>query len=388
MGYGGYIPYVGNIVVILIWAPYLFYLIKNDMRDLSSVVFFFLPFALLCYFSVFWSLAPFKTLYASTFFFASLGYTAVIALLVPTSVFIRSIAVTIFFMLVITLLSGRYDTIGAEHHPALIGFFTHKNTTGLFASLGCITSFLLFFSDRNLGAKLFWAIAFVLGFICIYLSKSATSLATIIGVIAILASVYCLSGFPKNLRWIITGLAFLLFVTFLLFIMASHTEIISTILDAFGKDDTGSGRSWLWEEGVKRIIDRPLLGYGYSGFWVEENYYARLYWEMAGIEGVTKGFNFHNLYIETWIELGILGVVVISFYVLSTVFKSYTLIIKQGINLENTFFLSIAVIVFVRSLGTTSIVTFSGMGAFVSYLIFIKVMLDCRRRLHHKSEGE
>ena len=47
------------------------------------------------------------------------------------------------------------------------------------------------------------------------------------------------------------------------------------VFRSFGKDSSMTGRTVLWGDGIKIGMEKPLLGHGYSAFWVQGNPKAR-----------------------------------------------------------------------------------------------------------------
>ncbi len=45
---------------------------------------------------------------------------------------------------------------------------------------------------------------------------------------------------------------------------------LHVLLDSMGRDITFSGRTYIWEESLRSIIQRPFFGYGFGVFWSEE----------------------------------------------------------------------------------------------------------------------
>ena len=77
----------------------------------------------------------------------------------------------------------------------------------------------------------------------------------------------------------------------------------------FDKDPTLTGRTYLWYRAHDVIQQAPLLGRGYSAFWLQGNIDAEGLWQYAGITD-RGGFNFHNTVIDLRVTLGWLGVTV------------------------------------------------------------------------------
>jgi len=53
-----------------------------------------------------------------------------------------------------------------------------------------------------------------------------------------------------------------------------------------------------------------MLGHGYAAFWRPGNLDAEALWRWGGIADRT-GFSFHNLFVETKVDLGIVGLAVL-----------------------------------------------------------------------------
>jgi exopolysaccharide production protein ExoQ len=82
------------------------------------------------------------------------------------------------------------------------------------------------------------------------------------------------------------------------------------VLDSIGKDTTLTGRAELWAEAQAYFSERPVLGVGYQAFWQVENPRAVRLWLLNGVPA-GSGFNFHNLYFNTAVELGVTGLAVL-----------------------------------------------------------------------------
>jgi O-antigen ligase len=93
-------------------------------------------------------------------------------------------------------------------------------------------------------------------------------------------------------------------ITLVLMILISSSIFLTNnaeiLIGTSGKDMTLSGRSDLWEMIIAKIWERPLLGYGFYGFWTSPdatNLRATLDWAS----------NAHNGFLELLLELGFLG---------------------------------------------------------------------------------
>ncbi len=76
------------------------------------------------------------------------------------------------------------------------------------------------------------------------------------------------------------------------------------------KDATLTGRTELWTAARSVIAESPALGHGFASFWQQGNPDAEGLWRTNGIRG-RAGFNFHNQVLDTWVDIGEVGLCVL-----------------------------------------------------------------------------
>lgn len=122
-------------------------------------------------------------------------------------------------------------------------------------------------ADMNRRRRLFFWACGLLGFVFLILTGSRTSLAS-----TVLALVVYFSAVFSRRRKIVAvfgvAIAFLVLLPFL--VNGSSSTLENAVL--FGRNDPVSvdsftGRTWIWAELMPYIGQRPILGYGYGGFW-------------------------------------------------------------------------------------------------------------------------
>ncbi len=93
----------------------------------------------------------------------------------------------------------------------------------------------------------------------------------------------------------------------------------SGLLASFGRDDTFSGRTLLWQGAIDVASDsHPVFGAGYRAFWTEN-----------GADGVRAYIphwgslpdHGHNGYLDIWLELGVVGAVLFGVFMIVTLFR-------------------------------------------------------------------
>lgn len=93
-------------------------------------------------------------------------------------------------------------------------------------------------------------------------------------------------------------------------------------LYSLGKDPSLTGRTDIWESVIEKIWDRPWLGYGYAGFWVDGGEGERAIWKTIYLK-VTQA---HNGYINIAAELGLLGLLFFILSLLTAYIRSINLV--------------------------------------------------------------
>jgi exopolysaccharide production protein ExoQ len=198
-----------------------------------------------------------------------------------------------------------------ESGPGLAGLTGSKNILGYFSAVGLVASAAMML-DRRQPVFLRWpALAFIPVIISVLIrTKSAGGLvSTLVGmsVFFSLAALHRLSPRGRVLA-IIAALIFAVPVAINLHEVKDTVQNFQE--DVLKKDRTLTGRTYLWERAAPIIRQRPILGLGYSAFWVPGQLDAEGLWRHSGI-GNRSGFSFHNDYIETAVTLGWTGVVLL-----------------------------------------------------------------------------
>ncbi|NJN74675.1 MAG: O-antigen ligase family protein, partial [Limnothrix sp. RL_2_0] len=150
------------------------------------------------------------------------------------------------------------------HAGAWRGPLIQKNLFARVLVLFCIASYL----DRS-PSKLWNGLRLLTVLLCILLivlSNSKSGLAILIlllGFIILQRFIYRL--FLKNPITLVPALCATLLATISALGMIVFNA--DTLVGIFGKSLTLSGRTTIWSALITKISERPLLGYGYEGFW-------------------------------------------------------------------------------------------------------------------------
>jgi O-antigen ligase len=175
------------------------------------------------------------------------------------------------------------------------GVFLHKNALGRMMALGVIVLVLLSKSGntqhRLLGAGLCGLL--------VLLSRSITAVVVLAGLMGL--SFVLNSKLGHKLK---TSIAVFVAVAMVLWFALATLGYAGEGLKAAGKDETLSGRTELWQASLSAASEHPLLGYGYSAFWLGEEGPSYEVWKQVNWSAPHS----HNGFIDLGLELGWVGV--------------------------------------------------------------------------------
>jgi O-antigen ligase len=239
--------------------------------------------------------------------------------LVACTFFIGSLLSTI---LAIGLPSvGIHQADGIESHPgAWKGVYGHKNGLGSMMVLSALT----FLALPKENSKIYKWGGLSLSLVLMLLSTSKTSL--VLSILLIL-----LMMFYKNYRW--QGKISVIFIDIGILILGCVALLIFTywveLLTGLGRDPTLTGRTPLWGAALARLMERPLLGYGYAAFWAPKSKYAIEAGNAIGSGWVPP--HGHNGFVDLALDVGLIG---FSLFLMSY-FTSFARALKRSYATKN-----------------------------------------------------
>ena len=298
---GSTITQFGAMFVVTHWALRS----ANRMPAILKALRFYLVIIALCFLSVGWSGYPYNSLRRSVtlavcvlygaYLLDRLGLYGMVCLYTRTAISLALLSIALY----VAVPSLGHDS-AEGYEGALRGAFAAKNTGGM-AMLLAIAS-LLYLGSLP-GAKRARTIAGLLvAVVTLVMTKSATS--SLIGAIII--------GLGSRL-WLRTPHARLLHNAAIaaVLLVAVFTVLFwpEAVLPAIGRDSSLTGRVPLWQESLKLIAQRPLLGYGYSGFWNADSRDVQYLWQVIGWTAP----NAHDGYLDILLQIGVIGLVLYIF---------------------------------------------------------------------------
>jgi O-antigen ligase len=271
-----------------------------------------LLFCLFCLVSMLWSDFPFMVLKR---WIKGMGTLAMVLVLLteeqPREAIERVLIRMAYLLLPLSALLilffpqfGRfYDS--TDHILYYIGVTTQKNELGLLSmicGLACLWSFLRAVADREGAFRVRRMITnglmVLLAYVLIKTCDSMTSFSCLTAggiVMLLLRRTHRMSG----IHWLVGGIVSL--ATF-----ASLLDSSGILLRMLGRDATLTGRTGIWKA-VLQLQTNPLLGTGFESFWTEDR--IERVWQIIGFKGIAET---HNGYLEIYINLGWIGVLLLT----------------------------------------------------------------------------
>lgn len=263
--------------------------------------------------SCLWSTVPSLTFRRSILLIGTNAFSLYLATRYSLEEQLRLLAWTLGIGAILSLVFAiALPVYGIDMTGAWRGIYPQKNTLARLMVLGTIVFLLLALSIRKY-RWFAWAIL-SLSIGLTLLSQSKTALVNLVTLL-LLVILY------RALRLHYTRAIPLLI--FIVLIVGSAVDWFWTnstvILSSLGKDVTLTGRTQVWEAVFQMILKRPILGYGFKGFWVDSmDSPANYVWAAAG----WHPNHAHNGILNLWLELGLLGLTVFALGYLMLVIRS------------------------------------------------------------------
>jgi exopolysaccharide production protein ExoQ len=289
----------------------------------SNLLLFLLP--LVFSLSTLWSDFPSSTLRHSTEYLLTVGAAVVLASCVRQRVFTSACFSALLITLIYCLIIGLPGYLHNNENE-LYFILGSKNQLAEHGCFFLLVSFTVFFDPfQPLLLRVLAGTSIILAAFVIHVANSAGSEVIVIPAILAMLALALLSVLPPPARAVLAIMA-LLAVIAVVFAAIGIINNPSTILELLGKDSSLTGRTDLWETAQQYFLERPIGGVGYSGFWQLENPRARLLW-IINYEEPGAGFNFHNLYLNTAVELGMIGLAALGTLLLSMTGRLFSCLI-------------------------------------------------------------
>ncbi len=252
--------------------------------------------------SVSWSFAPDVTLRRSVALIGTTLFGMYLATRYTPSELLRLFAWTFsigaLLSVVFVLVLPNYGLMAYQGGIVVRGIYRHKNLLARLMALNAATLLLLVPSSRRHRWVIWTSFGLSVGLLLLSTSKSGLVLFLIL-----LALLPIYRG--MQLKDTI-AVPFLLIAVVVSGVSAMWLlDNLEFVLNSMGKDITLTGRTYIWAAVIEKIQERPLLGFGYSGFWLGEDSESVDVLKNIDWKGAP---NAHNGLLDLWIDLGFLGV--------------------------------------------------------------------------------
>lgn len=186
------------------------------------------------------------------------------------------------------------------------GVATHKNSLG---QLACVSATFLFWSlfEGRKNRNLLWWIDLVVLVMSLWLLRGSGTASSKTAILLFFIGLFVyfglkvLKNYPFNAgKMVSCMLLFFILFEFIIYIITDQS-IFAMVISASGRDQTLTGRTFLWEELIK--MASPFLGAGFGAFWTSDN--ISILWRSFdwGPESA------HNGFLDVYLDLGFVGIV-------------------------------------------------------------------------------
>jgi O-antigen ligase len=177
------------------------------------------------------------------------------------------------------------------------GVFPYKSVLGFVMALSILVEWQLP-APTTFSRTLKW-LALLLSVVLLFFSGSVTPTVALLGSL-LLVRVYKYAARRLRISRAIIALAMLLMMLSGVALFLANSDKITK---ALGRSSDLTGRTEIWRWVAGSILERPMLGYGYSGFWSEVAAAS------TGIDHLVGGMIMyaHNGYLEVLLSLGFVG---------------------------------------------------------------------------------
>jgi O-antigen ligase len=226
------------------------------------------------------------------------------------------------------------DYTGQTIHPAeywsrdlllkgdrIQGIMGNSDLLGFVALLGVIV-FAIEFASRSMrrGWSGFWIVV-ALADIALTRSATVTVAAVVVAVAAVVLLLLRRAQTERARRTIS-----LVSILVILAGVAGAIVLRAPLLRALGKSGTLTGRTGIWGEVIRLASERPILGWGWISYWVPG---LAPFNNPAFKHGGIRYLQAHDAWLDLWLQLGVIGVVVFAAFALSALVRSWMLAVDR-----------------------------------------------------------
>jgi exopolysaccharide production protein ExoQ len=162
----------------------------------------------------------------------------------------------------------------------------------------------------------------ILAIAVVWMTRSATITLSLVALAATLAAVLLMRSTRTRRE---RGAVYGLMVAVIVGIPVVAALFSSQILSLLGKSNDLTGRLGIWNDVIAAAQQHPVLGWGWVSYWIP---WIDPFDHLVFHAGVRQ-LHAHNAWLDVWLQLGVVGVIVFGALVLSTLQRSWTLAIDR-----------------------------------------------------------
>jgi exopolysaccharide production protein ExoQ len=320
--------------------------------------------------SSFWSADPALSLRRVFAFLGTIAFAHHLMTRMTFFQFVQLIATVIRVIIIASVVLHAIDPLAAtmdalddpDHVGGWRGVTSNKNSLGAIGSIGFLLYYYMAVHAKK--APVWNGVWAGICLLMIYLAGSATSLAVALLALSLEFVVTFLARRAPNFYFL--GIA-LTILAGILIVDLSWTFLLETL----ARDATLTGRTNIWELTIAAAEKRPWLGYGYGAFW---DPYSNPECLRIWIQIDWAFSHAHNGWIETWLELGFLGVGVLAFYIGQAIYRCLIFVRENRLAHARLMFL-LAAVIMLGNLTETGLINYFG----PEFVIFLCVAITVAR---------
>lgn len=193
------------------------------------------------------------------------------------------------------------------------GILGNSNLLAICALLGIIAvGIQLAAGTTKRGWGWFWVAASAATFV---LTRSSTMIVAALAVAITLAAVVIARRSTGHGRTALYAVLAALLVTAVTLLIVFSDRLLQLL----GKSEDLTGRTEFWQRVIDRASERPWFGWGYSSPWIP----GQLPLEDPLIRHHVVQLHAHNAWLDVWLQLGILGLIVFGCLIVSVMWRSW-----------------------------------------------------------------
>lgn len=223
-----------------------------------------------------------------------------------------SFACIVLLNIAVALVLPGHGVMKGWHAGSWQGLYSQKNHLGRISVLATLAFLLLGVRQaRYFPRKVLYLAYGFLALFTLYKANSATGLVVLAGVATILLIVALVRKGRRAFMLMGLGL-----ISALFWIGVDTPSVVDVPIESLGRDATLSGRTEVWAAAMDMLALRPVVGYGFGGFWTGWDGPAGYVWAKASWTPADS----HNGYLDTLLDLGVVGLILVILAVCSCIY--------------------------------------------------------------------